>query len=681
MAKKNKHIKAPKSAANATVRSAYSAEAAVKAGSSVARPLGTAKDESLRSARSFMAVGPTLHYSHKNVQRCWLLAVMAFGLSCLFFSRIVSGSFWSFDFQAVTTPALWRLDRFITEGVSIFEYPWQILVLGLLMGIFAIVPVLMSQLSSFQYSLVFILEVFFLANLPGFALCLLVSCIAAACRPLRFRSRFTAIALCTAPQLIYWGCFGGAKAVEPIKWGFSFAPWLCAWLIALSIAGLVLGIGHFTRYKPGLVWTFTTVFFLLAVLTFKIRVGFDELDYQLYVAKNNPEHVSEFHDHGIIEALDKTIKDPTIRKYLTGFFYPDEPIPLRKELKKELQIQLSYDRWPSWFIVPDELKYQRKKQWLDRQYDLFIDPPKFWWMPKLLYSELKRRRSASDRMPIALYYKALLNEYKPDIQLLGQKELLHFYNDYPHRESLLIWYRLYDDFPKSTESLEARWRIAWHYAGLALFEQADKLLAEAQTILAEFATSGKLPKQEQIQENRFFSPFRPPAESAMTVVKLRELQRKLAQLLILIGPENRTQQANSKKRLAEFAMLNPHSQDYSRRIEELLKSTQDGDPNDPLRDNILLARAKLIADEQRRAEQLTRLHKEFQNTDGGMQALYDLALLKIGLWRRQDKASLEQKKKRLSDARATLMSFISLYPDSIYTQQVQKNLDGLPTAE
>jgi len=26
------------------------------------------------ASKSFMAVGPTLHYSHKNVQTCWLLA-------------------------------------------------------------------------------------------------------------------------------------------------------------------------------------------------------------------------------------------------------------------------------------------------------------------------------------------------------------------------------------------------------------------------------------------------------------------------------------------------------------------------------------------------------------------------------------------------------------------------------
>jgi len=51
------------------------------------------------ASKSFMAVGPTLHYSHKNVQRCWLLAVVAFGVSCLFWSKILTGLIRSFDFE------------------------------------------------------------------------------------------------------------------------------------------------------------------------------------------------------------------------------------------------------------------------------------------------------------------------------------------------------------------------------------------------------------------------------------------------------------------------------------------------------------------------------------------------------------------------------------------------------
>ena len=210
--------------------------------------MGKESEKTPKTPKTFLAVGPTLHYSHRNVQFYWLLAAFVFSLACLFWSRIVTGGFWAFDFESQTIPDFGELGRVTISGVSIFEYPWQILVLGLLMGIMAVVPVLVAQLMSFGHSFVFVLAVFFLANLPGFAVFLMVSCFAVASRPLRFRSRIVAIALCMAPQLIYWGVFGAAKGAEPLGWGYSFAPWIWAWLTGMTIAGLVLGIGHYTRY-------------------------------------------------------------------------------------------------------------------------------------------------------------------------------------------------------------------------------------------------------------------------------------------------------------------------------------------------------------------------------------------------------------------------------------------------
>ena len=98
---------------------------------------------------------------------------------------------------------------------------------------------------------------------------------------------------------------------------------------------------------------------------------------------------------------------------------------------------------------------------------------------------------------------------------------------------------------------------------------------------------------------------------------------------------------------------------------------------DRLRDNILLAQAKLLPDDELRAEKLSQLHKEFGKTDGGMLALYELGLLKIGQY--QAEQGPEQKKTYLTDARATLESFIKLYPASFCAEQVKKNLDGLPS--
>ena len=349
--------------------------------------------------KSFMTVGPTLHYSHSNVRRCWGLAVFVFWGVCFFWSRILTGVLPGLDYDMLFNPGLWGLERFILSPLSIYEYPWQILVLGLLMGVLGIGPVLVSQLLSFPHSVFMILGVVFIAKLPLFGVFLIVSCVAAACRPLRFRSRFIALALCMAPQLVYWAVFGGAQSVDPVRWGFSFAPWICAWLIGLLTAGVVIGVGHFTRYRPGLVWFILGIEFVVAIFIFESKVSFAELDYQLYVAGNNPEEVRQFHDRNMTQAIDDSMQDPETRSFLTGLFYSPEPIVLRKELKEEIKDRLSHDQWPSWFNVPEELDYRGKRQLLLGQYDLFI-----------------QKHPKSKRIPIVLYYKAILHEYRPDTQ-------------------------------------------------------------------------------------------------------------------------------------------------------------------------------------------------------------------------------------------------------------------------
>jgi hypothetical protein len=275
-------------------------------------------------------------------------------------------------------------------------------------------------------------------------------------------------------------------------------------------------------------------------------------------------------------------------------------------------------------------------------------------------------------MPIALYYKALLSEYSPDIQMLDQKEVLHFYNDYPFERSQDTWEWLYAEFPNSPEALEARWRISKYRAGQGRFEQTEKIMNEARTMLAE---GPRLFDRQPPAMETLFSPFHPPHESVMTEVKLGELRRRLNQLQCLISPQNRTDKPASAERLARFVMLNPHTRYYCRRLEELLRRVGEGDP---LRDNVMLAQIKLIPDEQLQVEKLAQLHKMFQDTDGGRGALYELALLRIRQWRQLDDSDAEKKKQFLIDARATLMSFLSLYPKSFLAEQVQKNLDGLP---
>jgi hypothetical protein len=115
-------------------------------------------------AKSFMTAGPTLHYSHTNVLWLWFLTVLVFFAACAFWYTVVIGGAVSIDLSEVLDPSLLHLGHYAVMPISIFEHSWQIVVLGTLMGILAVVPVLNSQLLSFRYSIPLVLAWSFYFN-------------------------------------------------------------------------------------------------------------------------------------------------------------------------------------------------------------------------------------------------------------------------------------------------------------------------------------------------------------------------------------------------------------------------------------------------------------------------------------------------------------------------------------
>jgi hypothetical protein len=276
-------------------------------------------------------------------------------------------------------------------------------------------------------------------------------------------------------------------------------------------------------------------------------------------------------------------------------------------------------------------------------------------------------------MPIALYYKAMLQEYKPDIQRFGQSpnEVLHFYSDYPHHETRVTWFKLGEGFPDSLESLEARWRLAVNFAGRGTFVQTQQLCKDARDRLQR-----ELERRNRIEpaSEGFLTAFAAPAVTVMTPSKLLELKMKLDEFAVLISEQNHENDDASKDRLARFVLLNPYSRGYAGELDALLGEME---ADDPLMDNILLAKLMLISDSQLKASELKALGERFAKRDGGVGALYELGLLKVKQWKDSETGAAE-KKKYLSEARGILTNFIALYPQSIFSEQARILLDTLP---
>ena len=610
--------------------------------------------------KSFMTAGPTLHYSHTNVLWCWGMTILIFVIACGFWHALLINRP-LLDLTGLLDTSQFQWGQYVVSPISIYEYPWQIIVLGILMGIIATVPVLVSQLQSFRYSVPLILAIMVVAGLHLFSVFMWVSCMAVACRPLRFRSRFISVALCMAPQLVYWAVWGGYDTSDPVRWGFSFAPWIYAWLTGLVMAALVLGIGHFTRYKPGLIWIFSLVLLIVSFGVFHRHIGFAELDYQRNVADNNPEDAVQFHDNDVSATIDNIIKDDALRSFLVGKFYPTEPILLREKLKEEIQNLLAYDRWPEWDWfqkrMPENLKYQAKRRQLINRYDVFM-----------------KRWPGNKRVAIALYFKAILNEYHPDVRYFGSTEVLRFYSDYPFYDNLLIWQELYEQFPQSPESFEARWRMAMQAAAKAEFDKADELCAVALAMIRDYLGSLAQIQPKTAESESIFTAFQEPPDTVMTAFKLRDLENRLRRLQELISAENRGDDEASKHRLANFVILNPHSLQYVSRLDELLKEMP---KKDSLRDNVQLERILSVEDPKQRQQMLIDFLKQFAETDAGIGAHYELALVKVQLWK-DPLISEETRQQLLTETRTILTEFVNNYPDSIFAPQARELLNTLP---
>ncbi len=617
--------------------------------------------------KSLMTAGPTLHYSHANVNGCYFLAVCIYYFTAVFWSKLLTGDLISHVF-----PGPFYLEKLILSPLSIYEYPAQIFVMGLLLGILIAVPILASQLMSFKYSILFIVVLIFIAGLPGLALAVLLGAFCAAVRPLRFRSRIISFVLCVSPSIIYFGFCSGAKNADSLRWALSYAPWGDGLLNALAIAGLVLLIGHFTRYRPSLIWTISLAVLVTTIFVFQDGINLSELDYQLYIAENNPDTIKEFQDTSLTEPLDNVLKGPRRNSYFQPPFYPVDTIALRGVLKKEIQNRLLLERWPEWFYEYSVPAYQSRKRQLLREYEKFINPEKQWWKPEIVHTTLLKGRARIRRMPIALYYKAMLSELTPELNILVEKETLHFYDDYPHRENLPIWHRLFSEFPDSPESIEARWRRAIHLAGMGEFAHTQEMINESMVMITK-----EMENLKQVSADITGEIFRKPAKTVITEYDLKKLKRRFLYLQTLISNENLGNNDKNKKLAAQFVLLNPHDVLYKSQLDYLLEQAGE---NSPLKDNIVLAQTMLISDAIQRADQLGKVAKDYPGTDGGIQAKFEQASLKLTIWK-EHQLSEKEKEKYLAEAQTGLQKFLKDYPSSYLAEQAQEKLAVLPATQ
>ena len=279
----------------------------------------------------------------------------------------------------------------------------------------------------------------------------------------------------------------------------------------------------------------------------------------------------------------------------------------------------------------------------------------------------------SKRVPIALYFTALLNEYQPDVRWFERTETLRFYNDYPFKDNILIWQELFNRFPESPESLAARWRLAMHDAAEGRFERATELAQVARSMIREHLAKAEA-REPRGDPDSILAAFQSPSPTVMTPFKLRELDLRLRRLTQLISRRNQGPDEASRKRLSVFIGLNPYAIDYESRLDALLRDMGD---DDPLRSHVLLAKTMLIADARVRAEALAKLAVTHSETEGGVHAIFETALALLEVWKDSQPAG-EIRQLLLKEIRQILTEFLDEHPDSIYADRARSLLQTRP---
>ena len=596
--------------------------------------------------------GPTIGFPRRQRFFFWAGNLVLYCLVNMFYLRLNSGN-WIDNHYTYTSH---NLIEQLLSPLNIFEYPSYIIVAGVIMALLCSVPILTAHLYNFWHAIPFVLAVYFLGHNHVLCLCILVSSAAAGMEPMRFKSKFVAAILCLLPEILYWVIFSGNNPEQHVlRWAVLYAPWILAFLACIVLIGTVIAVGHFGRYRPGVLTPTFGIFLAGIVLLFHFSIGMNERDFQADVFRNSPAQLKVLNSESIVIAVEKELakilkKDPNYNPQTT----------------RDILLLEWYEAFSDDFLRDPELP--TKQYYLSPAEERAANYVRSLANATKQINTFKHLYPRDQRVADALYYLAMLADCQPDRRALLNENLLRFHFDLPSADSQPLWDELLSKFGKSSWSIEARWRLAHLLAGTIpqtptesfRFDQAQKLLLDAQTLCEErLLQRRKLADTSRISDSWLGDIFQKPPR-ALSLEQLSNLQMRIAQTLMLIDQENRTGHLTHDKRLAQFVRLDLRHPDYEKNLQLLL---QNSPQPDPLIDNIELAQARLITDPDKKITLLTDLTRRYQDRDGGVQAMLELA--QTLLEKRNRSEHQGDRELLLSRCQEYLQKIITLRPNSL----------------
>lgn len=531
------------------------------------------------------------------------------------------------------------LTDFLLKPIPVDQVPLMMIVVSLVLASLTAIPILVSMLYRFPFSLPFVAIIGFVAVFPWLAITVTFCCYLARLRPLRFNFRLATALISYLPVVVYYAMAAQDKAdaahLTPLNMAKLYLPWILAMTFACLLMGTVLLIARLVNYRPGAIAPLMTVMFALPVLLFEAKVGRDELYYRLlqthYGASSFPDHLD----------LDRLAERLAERRHDLG-----SGPETAEQIALEIQLRAASGQPQS-----DDLSALLNEDLGTHQSEVVAECRDF-----------RRRYPQSRYVANTLYLEgqALDTRIDPDYVVFHGGLYLRYYQEFPWRASEPVWKDLHQRFRESPFAAIASLR-------LALLRVRSGQVDEAIALLNDVIDHPSSPDPSTRPTGWSDVLAKRPAASGL-IVDLDGTTIEARKLLALLQSNRDPQQAD--RALAELFSLDPRHPMYGANLRRLLDDVPRRFPLTTLRDNLLVLVARSQPSPSRRIEELRACIDQLSrlpDTDALPHARYELALA-------------YQEDKRREEARATFDQVKTLHPNSPWAAEAGRRIAAMGAA-
>jgi tetratricopeptide (TPR) repeat protein len=354
---------------------------------------------------------------------------------------------------------------FLLHPISAEQVPMMMIIVPLMLASLTAIPILVSMLYRFPFSLIFTAIIMFVAVYPWLAITVTLCCYLARLRPLQFSFRFATALISLLPLVSYYAlATRGAAAsphLGPLEMARLYLPWVTALLGGCMVMAIVLTLARVVNYRPGAMAPLMAIMFAMPVVLFEAKVGRDELYYRLLEADFGPKSSTHFVDH--VRAADLISRTAARRADELGGG-PAATDAIAEQLLASLQARESAGQ-----PLPDDVGHLVQEDLATQQYEAAAACRQF-----------RESFPRSRYIPNALYIEAQTADARiaSEYGLFRGEIVLRYYQDFPSPASQEAWRELHEKYPESPLSAVACLRLALLAGRAGRTEEGLRLLTE-----------------------------------------------------------------------------------------------------------------------------------------------------------------------------------------------------------